>query len=383
MSKPLTILFDANPIVNGKKSGVGYYTYYLIEALAKNYPDDVALVGHYFNFLGTKGIVDLPTAPNISYVQSKIIPGKILSITRRLGFQPPLELFFKRRGDVALFTNFFNFPSIFRIPTVVTVHDLCYEDVPQYVSDKNRVFLHKFVPKSVKSAAKVITISESTKQAIKRHYKTPDDKFIITPIPPPAEKYPWTKNDLQNIGVKGKYILFVGNLEPRKNIIGLVKGYEGLPDEVKDKCSLVLAGGEGWHMKDTMDYISALQAKGDKIITTGYVSDSEKSALYTNASLLALASHYEGFGMTILEGMSHKIPTVVSDIPVFKEVAGDGSLYFDKDDPADIARAIEAIISDNKLRASIISKSQIRLKEYSWEKVAENVYKEFSKLSGR
>lgn len=373
-NKPIKILFDANPLVNGKKSGVGYYTQGIIQALADNYPDDVRLVGHYFSFLGRKDTVDLPTAPNIRYVRSKLLPGKILSVTRKLGFQLPLELFFKQRGDVALFTNFVSLPSITGIPTLVAVHDLCFKDVPQFVAEKNRIFLHRFVPRSIKSARLVITISEETKLAIKHHYQTDDSKFIITPIPP-APKTQTERANVLDLGVTKDYLLFISTLEPRKNIINLVKAYEQLPEHIREKYQLVLAGGPGWYMEETILYIKNLQSKGYGIILPGYVSDAERAALYSNAKLFVFPSHYEGFGMPILEAMNYGVPTAVSDIPVFHEVAGDASMYFDKDDAVDIAKVITKILETPEIQAQLVNAGNVRLRNYSWKTVAQGLLK--------
>lgn len=372
-NKKIKILFDANPMINGSKSGVGYYTYYLIQALSDKYPNDVQLVGHYFNFMGKKRGLKLPQAPNISYKQSKIIPGKILSLTRKFHFQPPLELFFKQKGDAALFTNFVSLPSILHVPTYIAVHDLCFEDVPEYVAKKNRDFLHTFVPISIKKAEKIITISEFSKQSILRHYDVNPNKIFIMPIPPVQQTQPGDNIPIASI-IKGKYILFLGTLEPRKNIINLVKAYEQLSTDIKKEYALVLAGGTGWYFESTMDYINKLMKDGANIQLKGYVSDDERVSLYKNASLFALASHYEGFGMPILEAMSFGVPTAVSDIPVFKEVANSASVYFDKDDPRSIATALTSALKDKVLRKKLVEGGYKTASAYSWEQVAKDVF---------
>lgn len=373
MPRPIKILFDANPLISGSKSGVGYYTYNLIEALAQNYPNELVLVGHYFNFLGQKKKLDLPKAKNIHYKQSVIIPGKALNLARKLNFQLPLELFFKQRGDVALFTNFVSLPSIFKTPTFVAIHDLCFFDVPQYVSKPNRVFLQKFVPRSVDSASKIITISNATKQAIQNKFNLDDERFVITPIPP-AARHDGDASLLPQLGVKGKYILFVSTLEPRKNVINLVKAYEQLPKAIKDDFGLVLAGGEGWDMDETLKYIEGLKLAGNNIVTTGYISDAQKAALYTSATLFVMPSHYEGFGMPILEAMSYAVPTAISNIPVFHEVAGKASMFFDKDNPVAIASAIEKVLVSTNLQKELVAAGNELLDTYSWAEVSATLY---------
>ncbi|MBA3758279.1 glycosyltransferase family 4 protein [Candidatus Saccharibacteria bacterium] len=378
-NKPLKILFDANPLVNGNKSGVGYYTQGLVQALADNYPTEIELVGHYFSFLGRKDKIALPTAQNIRYVRSKLVPGKILSITRKLGFQLPLELFFKQRGDVALFTNFVSLPSITNIPIIVAVHDLCFEDVPQYVAEKNRSFLRRFVPRSISTAKLVITISETTKLAIKHRYQTDDNKFVITPIPPSSPVHT-KQTSTSSFGIKKDYVLFVSTLEPRKNVINLVKAYEQLSENIRDTHQLVLAGGQGWYMEETLTYIKNLQGNGYGIILAGYVSDVQRAELYTNTKLFVVPSHYEGFGMPILEAMSYGVPTAVSDIPVFHEVAENASLYFDKDNPGAIAEAITTMLDSIEVREKYIKLGNERLKNYDWQVVAEKLLSSIKQL---
>ncbi len=377
-TKTPTILFDANPLVNGNKSGVGYYGYRLLDALATNYPDEIQIKAHYFNFLGRKQNLDLPTHPNIVYVQSRIVPGKVLNLVRKFGFQLPLELFFKSKGDVAIFTNFVSLPSILKIPSLVAVHDLCYEDVPNYVSKKNRLFLQQFVPKSVARAKKVITISESTKRAIIKHYKVPAKDIIITPIPPANDDATKPRKPAR-VGNK-KFILFVSTIEPRKNVLQLVKAYVELPPKLKNTYSLVLAGGIGWDVEGTMSTIKQLQTDGEDIVVTNYVSDEEIKWLYQNADLFVMPSHYEGFGMPILEAMAHDTPTVVSDIPVFHEVSETASLYFNKDDPASIRDAIVRVLEDKKLQNSLVSKGREQVSKYSWQDVATTIYQSIQNL---
>lgn len=375
MRYPRVLLFDANPLVNGKKSGVGYYTQSLIQALASTYPEEIKLVGHYFSFLGRKDNIRLPEAPNIEYVRSKIIPGRALSILRRLGLQLPLELFFKRRGDFALFTNFVSLPSFTGIPTAVVVHDLCFLEVPEYVSERNRNFLKRFVPQSLKRARKVIIISAFTKAAVQNHYSVPEDRFIITPIAP-APKIEAPDINIRSLGITKKYLLFVGTLEPRKNILSLAEAYELLPADIRAKYQLVLAGAPGWYIEETLGYINKLQNSGFGILTLGHVSDKQRAALYEHAELFVLPSHYEGFGMPILEAMSYGVPTAVSNLPVFHEVAGAASYYFNQNDPQDIAASIEKLLRNAHSRQELAKAGHDRLRLYNWKVTAQGLYKD-------
>ncbi len=375
-NRKLKILFDANPLVNGSKSGVGYYTYSLIKSLADDYPEDIELVGHYFNFLSRKKNLDLPSAKNISYRQSKLLPGKVLSISRKFGDFLPLEFFFKQSADAVIFSNFVNLPSVLNIPSILVIHDLCYEEVPEYVSEKNRLYLQKNVPRSIKRSDLVVTISEESKKKIIQFYKTPKEKIIITTIPP------FTPSGLKKAEkpYKKDFILFISTLEPRKNVVNLVKAYESSDSDIRDNYSLVLAGGMGWYMEEDMKYISDLQSKGLDILTPGYISDKERHNLYCNASIFAFPSHYEGFGMPILEAMHYGIPTVVSDIPVFHEVADDATIYFDKDNPESIAKSISNVLKDKKIQEKLIQNGFKNLKRFNWHNNSDLLYKNILEL---
>jgi alpha-1,3-rhamnosyl/mannosyltransferase len=260
------------------------------------------------------------------------------------------------------------------------LHDLSYIDTPEYVSQKNRDFLLKFVPRAIKRAALIITISEFTKASIIEHYGVPEEKITITPIPPIRHTATRTV-DLKRLGIKNKFILFISTLEPRKNIMNLVKAYDQLPESIKSDYSLVLAGGTGWYMDETLAHIEHLRQQGAKIILTGYVSDDEKTALYEAAEMFVMPSHYEGFGMPVLEAMAYGLPTAISDIPVFREVAGDASLFFDKDDPASISQAIQALLTDANLRAKLKKQGLETTGHYSWQSVVTALYERLKGLS--
>jgi len=373
----MVLLFDANPLVSSRKSGVGYYTYRLIDQLAKKYPD-VELVGHYFNFLGRKN-PNLPQYKNISYKTSWLLPGKVLSLFRRLGLQLPLELFFKRRGDVVLFTNFVALPSLLPIKKIMVVHDLCYIDHPEYMQPANQKFLSRFVPQSIKKSNLILTISESTKKSIEKHYPVKNKKIVVTPIPPPAIPAK-TGPRPDSLSWDGKYILFVSTLEPRKNFVGLARAYTLLPQPVKDKFALVLAGGAGWHIEDSLKEINELVVAGNNILVTGYMSDADKDYLYKHASLLVMPSHYEGFGMPILEATSYGVPVAASDIGVFHEVAGKAAAYFNQDDPKDMASKIEAVLTDSDYRKSLSQEAKAQLTKFEWGEVADTVMDSIKKL---
>lgn len=368
----IKIIFDANSLVL-PKSGVGYFTHGFVQALADAYPDEVELTGHYFNFLGKKQPTGLPREANITYRSTRFFPTKILNLMRRAGLQLPLEAFIHQKSDVVLFPNFVSLPTLRHPCKIVAVHDLSFIDSPEYVSDRNGSFLKKWVPYSVQHADMVITISDFTRSRLMEEYKVPEEKIHVVAIPPVAPAEIVDDAILARHGIDGGYLLFVGNIEPRKNILGLLKAYEKLDPKLSRQYSLVLVGGKGWNDDETLQYLGALVAKGLRIIQTGYVTDAERAALYKKATICIQPSHYEGFGMPILEAMSYGKPVICSNLAVFHEVAGNAALFFDKDSTDEFAASITTVLKDPAKRKAMSSASMQRIASYkTWRMVADD-----------
>lgn len=370
----MKLLFDANPLL-GKKTGVGYLTESLVETFSEGYGDEIEITGHYFNFLGLKDESGLIQSNRIKYKRSIFFPTKVINLLRKTGIELPYELFTKTKADIHLFTNFVSMPSLYKTRSALFIHDLSFIDLPQYVSTKNGEFLRRFVPISLNRADDVFTISEFTKKRIIEEYGY-EKNINVIPVPPEPVEDADTR-ELERFNIPDKFLLFVGTLEPRKNIQNLLDAYPGIYE--KTGFSLVLAGGKGWNDEDIDQKINDLKNKHLPLITTGYVTTPERTALYKNATLYIQPSHYEGFGMPILEAMQQGAPVACSDIPVFKEVAADAAIYFDQNDVNDIENKIVSLIKSGDLE-KLKELSLARIKEYpTWKDVAKIVYKNFVK----
>lgn len=380
MSK-LKVLFEAGPMVDIKKTGVGYYVQHLITSLGKNYGKDIDLTGYYFDFLG-RNRKRTPDIPNVSFIKIQYTPGKLLSLYRRFRLQPPLELFVRKEAGLIFHTNYVSLPSLRKRKTALAVYDLSFLDHPEYLGAVNLAYLRRFCPPSIRRADIIVTISEFTKERLLHHFPDLKAEIVITPIPPAdggnATELP---PRLIDMGIVPRhFILYLGTVEPRKNLQNLVKAYALLPEKVRAEYSLVIAGGRGWKDEGILSEIKARQAEGCNIIQTGYISDEEKSALYSNGACFVLPSHYEGFGMPILEAMQYGLPAAVSDIPVFHEVAGKAAVYFDKDQPADIASKVAGLLRGPKLQRQLIAEASRQLTLFSWQKNTEAVYAAMNKV---
>lgn len=371
-SKPIRIAFDASPLI-ANKTGIAYYIERTISHLAAQYPDEIELIGFYYNFLGRRPTTNMPSAPNISYHEVKFIPSKLIYQLRRWYIEYPLEFLVGKRVDFAFFANFLSYPSLFHTPNAPVIHDLTYIDLPQYVSAKLRSDLTRFVPVAIRRSSFIVSVSDFTKQRIHDFYHEPLDTIITTPIPPaPSVQYTAVecKDTLVKLGITKPYIVTLGTIEPRKNVINLIEAYKQMSKKQRDVYSLVIAGRIGWYSEDTETAIKEAARNGYDVIHLGYVSDTDREILYQSATLFVSASHYEGFGMPVLEAMNYGIPCVISDIPVYREVAGDNARYFNQESPASIAKEISVLLADtsemNRLR--LASKKQVAT--YSWSAIA-------------
>lgn len=374
------LLFDANPLASNNKSGVGYLTQRLIESLADLAPNELELTGHYFNFLRAKDVsAALSVRPNLHYKATVLIPTKVLNGLRRLGIELPFSWFARTSADVVLFPNFVSMPTGKGKINVVAVHDISFVDCPEYVSERNGSFLRRWVPVSVRRADIVLTISEFTKSRIMEVYNVPAEKIHVMHVPPAKPVRP-DPNTLKKFGITSSYLLFVGTLEPRKNIQTLLSAYDQLPDSIRQKYTLVLVGGKGWKDEAIHTTITELQSKGRRIVWTGYATEAEKSALYENSVFCIQPSHYEGFGMPILEAMSYGKPVLCSDLPVFHEVAGDAATYFATSSVAALAEKILQLITNPDQLVELSDRATKKMISIpGWNDVAQDVYRRITR----
>jgi len=371
-NRPIRVLFDAQRIF-GNKTGVEYYTANLIENLAKQYPTELKLVGyHSGRQTGTPPVSDR----NISYCHVWM-PAKLINLLRRLHLPVPIELLTFQRADFVLYPNFLGLPSLARTPYAPVIHDLAFIDLPEYVSKRNLHDLRAFVPSQMKGSGFVITVSKFGKKRIHDEFHIPNEKILVTHIPP-IKPTPFTKARqkaiLDKLNIRSEYFLSLSTVEPRKNVLGMLDAYSLLPESLQKKYTLVIAGATGWNCDKELARLEQAAKEGKNIVRLNYVTAEQKAALYQGSVFYASASHYEGFGMTPLEAMTYGKACALSDIPVFREVALDAALYFDKDSPQSIATAWSKLLIDTGYRSRMAQKGKRQADSYHWSDVAESLY---------
>jgi glycosyltransferase involved in cell wall biosynthesis len=175
----------------------------------------------------------------------------------------------------------------------------------------------------------------------------------------------------KKFGITKPYILFVGTLQPRKNIAKLIEAFSQLKNK---NTQLVIVGKKGWLWEEIFNAPAKFGVL-ERVKFLDFVSNEDLPGLYKNALCFVLPSLYEGFGLPVLEAMKFGCPTVISNVSSLPEVGGDASLYFDPQSVDDIAQKIEMVVSDEKLRAEMVKKGYNQVKQFSWEKTAKQTLK--------
>jgi glycosyltransferase involved in cell wall biosynthesis len=275
-------------------------------------------------------------------------------------------------------------PLFNRTPVVVTVHDVSFIENPEYFPAVRRALLRFNVARTVKLASRIITVSEFSRDAILRTYPVSPDKVRVIPNAVSSEfrvvsRGRATQAIRERFGIAAPFIFSVGDLQPRKNHIGLITAFAGLVAAHPElNHHLVIAGQNTWF---TPRVLAAAQASGlaSRIHFTGFVSDADLVQLYNACDCFAFPSFYEGFGLPILEAMACGRAVACSNTSAMPEVAEGAGLLFDPRNPTSIARAIADILLDTELRERIESRGLQRAAHFNWRKSARatlEVYRE-------
>ena len=263
-----------------------------------------------------------------------------------------------------------------RIARVVTIYDLVWKHAGQTMRPLSRWLNAKLMPEAVRLADRVIAISEHTACDLLAEFPEAEAKVRVVSLGVSALSQPAPPEALHALGIEGPFFLFVGTLEPRKNLRRLLKAYASLPNSVRNGVQMVIAGGQGWGGVD----VSAIAAQfniGDRVRVIGYASDALLSALYARALFLAMPSLYEGFGLPLVEAMAMGTPVLTSNCSSMPEVAGDAGLLVDPSDVNSISNGLLAMIMDHPLRRRLSERARTTAARYSWSRAAEATLRVF------
>lgn len=374
----MKIAIDAT-IIRKENTGTGFYIINLINGLAK-----IKDGNDYYIFMNNELSKEFFNFENNNFhIINKNFKNRIFRVIWQF-FLFPFELK-KLKVRVLHSPNYIT--PLFKLgfKVIVTIHDLTFYLFPEKFTVTKRLLFKYMLPLFIKISDKIIAVSNNTKKDILKFFKISERKVIVT-----FESYPeyYTYNNDSNdqnilikYGIGSKYLLFVGMIEPRKNILSILKSFKEIDSDLE--LDLVIAGKKGWYYREIELYLEKLLRIGikNKIIFTGYVSEPELKYLYQNAFIFIYPSIYEGFGLPPLQAMACKVPVITSNLSSLPEVVGNAAIMVNPYDINKISEAIRTLYNDFDKRSELVNKGVIQAKKFSLENFAKNtidVYKIFS-----
>lgn len=370
----MKIAVNIQPMLHSDKSGIGFYELELLNALTEFDKKD-SFILQYFD---PKRKLDNPATrfckKNVSSHPCNWFNPTLYQLLW-IFLPVPYSLFFNDKPDVTMFFNYY-LPPFARGKKLLVVYDAVIKDHPETMSLKTRTMLKLTLKRSIKRADKIITISQFSKGQIVKHFGVTPEDIIVIPCAadekrfyPIADRAGVQRRVCPKYGIDGKYFLYLGNLEPRKNITRLIEAYSIAVKKKSDLPLLVIAGGKSWQYKEIFDKVKSFDLS-DKVIFTGYVDDDDVVLLMNGAEAFCFPSLYEGFGMPPLEAMACGTPVIVSNTTSLPEVVGECGISVD---PYNVSEISDALI---KMTDAEFNKEQRiagieRAKAFSWKKSAE------------
>jgi glycosyltransferase involved in cell wall biosynthesis len=380
----MNIFIEGTPVFTPRRWGVGQYTKRLVEAMAKLEPKHKYTI-FGFHFLTKRSKPYLPLDhPSIHYKFVRFLPGRGYSFLFKKGIRIPIDLLLGAKPDIVFYPNFVRWPLATKAKSVIVIHDIgSFLEYGQHADPKNRKYMRKYVPYSLRRTDHVFAVSEFTKKEVVKRYRT--DPKLISVVPPALDHEQfYVRPDKEVAAVRKKYklpeefILFVSTMEPRKNLVGLLDAFASLPADFQKKFPLMLVGDKGWadgEIKERIERYSKLPIRW-----LGYVPDEDIAAVFTAASLFTYPSFYEGFGMPPLEAMACGTPVVTSNTSALPESVGDAAVTVDPNDIKSIAAGIQKVLNNPKLAATLRKKGLAHAQKHTWENSAKKALAEFKKI---
>ncbi|MBU1037357.1 glycosyltransferase family 4 protein [Patescibacteria group bacterium] len=372
----MTIAIDIRALLSSQLTGVGVYLYEILKQLF-----NLDQKNNYKLFLNSlsgplpKIISEFKSYPNVK-VYSFNYPNKLLNLSLIFVSRPALD---KMIGgcDLFWFPNL-NFWQVTKnCKTVISIHDLSFQRIPWAYSAKMR-WWHKAVKPKVKleQADKILTVSRNSKRDLQEVYDLPVEKIEVI-YPGIEENPPFNQQNFEKkYKLPKEYILYLGTLEPRKNVEGVIQAFEKIN---KRDIYLIIAGGKGWLYRRIYKTVQKSKAK-NRIIFLDYVNSNDRWQLYYGAKLLLWPSFYEGFGFPVVEAMSCGCPVITSANSSLPEVTEGAAFLVDPYNIQEITSAVNYLLNDEKLRQQLIAQGLRQAKKFNWQETAKKVLQTFESL---
>ncbi len=371
----MRIAVNTRLLIKNKLEGIGYFVYENLKRITRNHPE------HEFFFLFDRDYdVEFIFSDNITpiIIRPQARHPLLFMIWFEFSIPPILK---KLKIDLFLSPDGY-LPLRIKIPTLAVYHDLNFEHHPEDYPYLTRKYYRYFFPKFAQNATRIATVSEYTKNDISQTYHIDDKKIDVVYCGAQVEFKPLSKSDQKQVKqeiANGKdYFIYVGSIQPRKNLPVLIKAFEIFKNRTGSTNKLIIAGALKWESKELKEAYKKSSYK-QEIKFTGRVETNDLAKLVASAKALTLVSKLEGFGIPIIEAYFCDVPVITSNISSMPEIAGEGALLVDPKSAASIAEAMFQINEDDELRNKLIKNAQIQRQKFSWENTAKLLWESIEK----
>lgn len=371
-----TIGIDVSRANVTKRTGVEWYAWHLIQEFKTLIPQDVRVLLYSREPL----LADFGRLPPNWEVRVLGWPPKRLWTQARLSWEMLV------RPPDLLFVPVHVMPLLLPRRRVITLHDVAFVPHPEAYSRPERRYQAFAVRYAAWRASTVLTISEFSKSELMKYFSVPERKLAVTPLgcepekftPPPPEAF---AASLERLHLAGhRYFLYVGRIEAKKNVVGLLRAYRKYRETESDPLLLVLVGKPGFGGEEAFGLISGDSVLRESVVCLGYAESGDLRALYAGAAAFLFPSWYEGFGLPVLEAMAAGTPVVAAKAASLPEVCGEAALLVAPEDEAGWVAAMKTVSTDAPLRARLAAAGHDRVSRYSWRTTAELTWNRISSL---
>ena len=371
----MKIAVNVQTLVKNHLEGLGWFTYESFKRIVQQHPE------HEFLFIFAKGVEnDFIFSDNVKAIN--VGPPFFRPLAWFIKFQIFLPYVLKKHKiDLFISTDGFSSTRLM-IKNLNVIHDLNFEENPQWLSKSFAKYYQKYFPKWAKNATRIATVSEYSKQDIHKRYNIPLNKIDVVyngsndlykPIS--IEKQEITRAKYTS----GKtYFVFVGNIHPRKNIDKLLLGFDTFKAKDKNDTKLVIVGNRSYWNNSIKQAYNSMKYKDD-VIFTGHLQIDELCNIVASSLALSYVSLFEGFGIPLVEAMHSEIPIITSNTTCLPEIAKDAALYVNPNSVTEIADAMMQISLNPKLRQKLIENGRIRRKDFSWQQTSDKLWNSIEK----
>jgi len=382
----MKIAIDISSLATQKRTGIENYIFNLCKNLAKVDKENKYILfgnsyGHYQSLREAVEEIGVENYQNMSARISRM-PRTVLKLIWKYMHIPSAECLV---GNIDIFhASTIMPPPLKKAKLVVTIHDLVPMKFKEFFTQEGAQYFRDYFKNTIPRSDAIIAVSNSTKNDILEYFNIPEDRIQVIPQAA-SDNYKQIQdgsaiNKVKAMyGLDRDYILFVGTLEPRKNITNLIRAYNILPDYLKRDHLLVICGKKGWYYEEIFRTVKELKLE-DKVIFTGYAPDEDIPLLMNEAEVFVYPSLYEGFGLPPLEAMACGTPVISSNVSSIPEVVGNAGILINPNDVEELSDAILRLLDSDELRAQLAEKGLKQAGKFSLRKTAEKTVEIYNKI---